>query len=192
MVSLWRENKAQSYQRRAEISKQICFLRLKEEKKLFLIFLFKWLNPFRSWFPIYPPWLTAGLEISHLQTEHSCRDLQVEKTFLNMVSNVLTCWWNGCYITSKGAEKSPPESRLSRNLRSWNLRSSLNRCEFKILADGSPSQHVSTIPSTVPAPLCSNARFHLSGWRSERWDVLLRWSTCQGSEFWRLVWVLMT
>lgn len=64
-------------------------------------------------------------------------DLQVEKTFLNMVSNVLPCWWNRCYITSKEGEKFQKESCLSWILHSWNLRSGLNCGEFKISADGS-------------------------------------------------------
>lgn len=191
MSSLRRQNKAQSCQRRAEISKEICFLRLKEEKKLMLIFVFKLLKPFKSWFLTHPLWRTARLElemwISRLHAEHSRVDLQVGKTFLYMVSNVLTCWGNRCYITSKGGKIPkgiPPEldsAFLKPQIRFelwWSLRSRLTALT---------SRRASTIPGGVPAPRCSGARFRLSGWRSERRDALPGWSTCRGSEFWRLV-----
>lgn len=75
-----------------------------------LIFVFKLLKPFKSWFLTHPLWLTASLELevwtSRRHAQHSHMDLQVEKTFLYMVSNVLACWRNRCYITSKG-EKNP-------------------------------------------------------------------------------------
>lgn len=167
MSPLWRQNKAQSCQRRAEISKQICFLRLKKEKKPLLIFLFESLNPFRRWFLICPQRLAAGLElkawISRLRTELSCWDLQVGKTLLNMGSNLLTCWRSGRYVTCPR----------------WNhVGAGFCLPETSDPVFNTPLS-ASTIPSSVPAPLCSAACFRLSGWQSERWDVLLGWPTCQ-------------